>query len=85
MVQITCSEELKDLQQWASWAQEHQHKHNTQLDEFQDIGRQLDVKAVIALQAVQEGRKLVDSKVGVEHPLKHDMLNCWDTVEGVHL
>ena len=35
MVQITWSEELKDLQQRASCAKEHQQKFHAQLDEFQ--------------------------------------------------
>ena len=33
------------------------------------------VKAVAALQEVQEARKMVDGKVGEEHPLNHDLLN----------
>ena len=54
IVKIACFEELKDLQQRASIAQERHQKRSTQLDEFQDIGRQLEVKAVVVLQAVQE-------------------------------
>ena len=81
MVQITCSKYLKDLQQRAARAQERQHKSNTQLDEFQDIGGQLSVKAVVELQVVQAGRKMVDGKVKEDHPLKKELLNCWDTVE----
>ena len=50
MVQITPTTELKDLQQHAARAQERYE----QLDEFQDIGGQLAMKAVATLQDVQE-------------------------------
>ena len=49
MVQITRAEELKDLQQRASHAQENQKKCLPQLDEFQEIGGQLAVKAFTTL------------------------------------
>ena len=49
MVQITRSEELKDLQQRASRTQEHQQKRRSQLDEFQEVGGQLAVKVVTTL------------------------------------
>ena len=43
---------MKDIQQRAAHAQERQRKHCTQLDEFQEIGGQLDVKLVATLQVV---------------------------------
>ena len=54
MVQIMRAEELKDLQQRVTQAQEHQQKCHTQLDEFQEIGGKLAVKVVSTLQVVQE-------------------------------
>ena len=85
MVQIMLTKDLKDLQQRAVRAQEHQHKRNTQLDEFQDISGQLVVIVVAAMQAIQEGRKMVDGMAREEHPFKSNMLNCRDTVEFVQL
>ena len=85
LIHITCSEELKDLHQRAARAQEHKRKRNTQLDEFEDIGGQLVVKEVAALQVVQEGMKMVDGKAREEHQLKQDLLTCQDTVERVRL
>ena len=41
-------------------------------------------KVVVALQAVQEGRKMVDGMAREEHPLKQDMLNCQDAFERIH-
>ena len=80
-----CSEELKDLQQRASIGQERHQKRSTQLDEFQDIGRLLEVKAVAALQAVQEGKNIVDSKEEEENLVNKDLLNCWDVSKQVKL
>ena len=67
MVQITWSEELKGLQQRVSHTQECQQKCHAQLDEFQEVGGQLVIKAVATLQAVKESRKMVDSKAGEAH------------------
>ena len=41
------------------------------------------MKVVAALQEVQEGTNMLDGKVGVENPLKQDMINCQDIVEQV--
>ena len=43
------------------------------------------MKVVAALQAVQKGRKMVDSKAGEAHPMKQDLLNCRDAAEQVQL
>ena len=80
IVQITRSTELKELQQQVGKAQEW--KRNDQLDEFQEIGAQLSVKAVVALQAMQEGKKEVNAKL-VEHPLKQDLLESQDLAEKI--
>ena len=58
-------------------AQEWQQKHSDQLDEFQEIGAQLSVKAIAALQVMQDGKKKVNANM-VEHSLKHDHLMCQD-------
>ena len=76
------SVQLKELQQWVRKAQECQRKHNDQLDKFQEIGAQLLVKVVTALQVVQEGKKEVNAKM-VEHPLKQDLLGSQDLVEKI--
>ena len=70
MVHITRAKELKDLQQRSAQAQECQQKRCAQLNQFQEIGGQLDVKAVAMLQAVQEHRQAVDSKAIEEHQVK---------------
>ena len=49
MVHIMRAEEIKDLQQRASYAQEFQQRHHGQLDEFQEIGGQLAIKVVATL------------------------------------
>ena len=59
-----------------------QQRHSTQLDEFQEIGAQLSVKVVSALQAVQEGKKEVTNKM-VEHPLAHDLTGSREIAEKV--
>ena len=85
MVQITRAEELKDLQQRATCAQEHQQKHHAQLDEFQEIDGQLVVKVVAMLQEVKEHRQIVNSKANEEHPVKQDLTNCQSTSNKVQL
>ena len=55
VVQVTKEVELKELQQNVLKAQTCQHQCTTQLEEFQDIGEKLSLKAVTALQTVQEG------------------------------
>ena len=74
--------ELKYLQHWFGKARQHQWKHNDQLDEFQEIGAQLSVKAVAALQAVKEGKKKVNANM-VEHTLKQDFLWSQDLAEKI--
>ena len=68
-------EELKDLQQRASHAQEYQQKCRDQLDEFQKIGGQLVVKEVTTLQVVQENQKMVDYKAREEHSVQQALNN----------
>ena len=41
------------------------------------------IKAVVALQAVQSNKKIVDTNL-VEQPLKQDLLGCQDEAENVH-
>ena len=69
IIHITWLAELKELHQWVGKAQERQRKRNDQLDEFQEIGAKLSVKAVAALQEFQDGKKEVNANM-VEHPLK---------------
>ena len=69
LVSITRSTKLKELQQRVGKAQEQQWKRNDHLNEFQEIGSQLLVKAVATLQAMQDGKKEVNAKM-VEHQLK---------------
>ena len=69
MVQITRAEELMDLEQRSSHAQEHQQKRHAQLDEFQEVGGQLAIKAVATLEAVQENRQMVNDKEREEKPV----------------
>ena len=80
LVSITWSTELKELQQWIGKAHEQQWKHSDQLDEFQEIGAQLSVKAVSSLQAVQDDKKEFNAKM-VEYPLKQDCFMCQDVAE----
>ena len=85
MVQITQATELKDLQQCAARAQEHQQKHCEQLDEFQDLGVQLAIKVVATLQDVQESWQMVNGKATEEHPVQQMVINCQDTIAKVQL
>ena len=82
IVHITQSMELKDLLQRVGKAQERQRKRNDQLDEFQEIGAQLLVKAVVVLQAVQEGKKEVNENM-VENLLKQYFLRIQDLAEKI--
>ena len=47
-------------------------RHNTHLDEFQDIRAQLSIKEVYVLQEVQEGKKDVTANI-VELSLEHEL------------
>ena len=85
MVQIMRAEEIKDLQQRASYAQEFQQRHHGQLDEFQEIGGQLDVKAVAMLQEVQENRQLVDGNAQEEHLMQQALNNFQSVADKVQL
>ena len=85
MVQITRYEELKDLHQIGAHAQEHQQKHRAQLDEFQEVGGQLVVKAIATLQVLQESQKMVNNKFGTAHPVQQDVLNCQSAANKVQL
>ena len=49
---------------------------------FQETGGQLSMKAVAALQDVQEGKTGVTAKL-VEHPMKQDFLGSQDIVEKI--
>ena len=84
-MQITHATELQDLQQRSSWAQERQQKRREKVDEFQEIGGQLAVKAIATLQAVQENRKMVDSKDSEEHPVQQTLTNCQSIASKVQL
>ena len=55
------------------------------MDEFQEVGRQLAIKAVATLQAVQESQNMVDSKVGEAHPMEQTLLNCEIATERLYL
>ena len=83
MIQLTRSTELIELQQRVAKAQEWQHKCNAQLEEFQDIGAYLDIKALVMLQVVQDGKNTLNTKL-VEHPVKQDLLRCQDEAKKVH-
>ena len=74
IVQVTKIAELKALQQHVTKMRECQCR-TTQLKEFQDIGEQLSLKAVNALQAVQESRREVTATI-VEHLLEQDVEDC---------
>ena len=82
VIQITRSTELRELQQRVGKAQEQQQKRNEQLNDFQDIGVQLSVKELTALQAVQEGKNEVTKNM-VENPLKQDLLRSQDIAERI--
>ena len=53
-----------------------------QLDEFQDIGGQLAVKAFATL---QENRKMIDDKASEEHPVQHALHNFQSVTDKVQL
>ena len=71
-VQITRPVDLKELQQCFRKERERQQRCSEQLDEFQDIGVQLSVKAISALQSMYEGKKEVADKL-VDHPLAQNL------------
>ena len=47
------------------------------MDEIQDIGVQLFIKAVLVLKEVTDGRRDVTSKI-VEHPLEREVTKSWE-------
>ena len=73
--QITKSTQLKELHQHVVKERECQERHSTQLDDFQDIGVQLLIKAV-------SDKKDVTDKI-VEHPLAHDLTGSREIAEKV--
>ena len=52
ILHITRSAKLKELQKRVRKVRERQQRRSEQLDQFQDIGAQLSVKVVFALQVV---------------------------------
>ena len=54
MIQITKETEIKVLHNRASKAGEMHKRHTTQLDKFQELGEELDLKAMDALGNIQE-------------------------------
>ena len=85
MVQITRSIELKDLQQRTTRAQEHQQKRHEKLDEFQEIGSQLAIKAIATPHDIQDNRQLVKNKACEEHPIQQTLTNCQSITSKVQL
>ena len=79
---ITKAPELKDLHQRVTSARERKQWCNAQSDDFQEIGAQLSVKAISALQAAQEGNKNVAAKM-FEHPVNHDLKMIQEITEQV--
>ena len=82
VVQITKAPDLKDLQQCVTKKRECQKRHTTQLDEQQDIGAQISMKAVSVMQVVLDGRRDVIDKI-VEHPLEREVIECRETNEKI--
>ena len=52
------------------------------MDEFQDIGAQLFVKAVSMLQEVQNGRRDVTANI-IEHPLEREVIEIHEISERI--
>ena len=81
-MQITKVVELKDLQQRVTKERERKQRHSAQLDEFQEIGAQLSVKVVFALQESYKGKKNVAAKM-VDHLVNHDIKMSQEITERV--
>ena len=82
VVQIMKATELKELQQCVTKEREHQQRRTMQLEEFQYIGAQLSMKAVSALQVVQDGCRDVTAKI-TKHPLERKVTECREVNEKV--
>ena len=73
LIQITNFIELKSLQQWVAKERERQQRCSAQLDEFQEIGAQLSIKAVSTLKEAKEGKKDIAKKM-VENLVTRDLM-----------
>ena len=75
MIQITKAIEIKVLHNRASKAGEMHKRHTTQLDKFQELDEELDLKSMDALGHIQESHTQ-DVENIVDHSADQDVEEC---------